>query len=226
MDADVVIRSEKQLQRNLRCLSKGMTGFLVQRMSSCLCRSRTITEYEAQVVTSQNTDVGKASKLMEIVIRKGRRACTSFLSCLGICDPKLYESVTGHPAPFSHKDHHHSEDIPSSEKQASFPTCIINIHNSSVQHCIFGNNNRQCITCDQHSLLSQNDAINVDEMEDSQSHDQLIPAPDPVSQNEIHMERSQIEYVIIGDHNSMTVTETLNSEDEEDTEIEPEPLIA
>lgn len=63
-------------------------------------------------------------------------------------------------------------------------------------------------------------------MEDSQSHDQLIPAPDPVSQNEIHMERSQIEYVIIGDHNSMTVTETLNSEDEEDTEIEPEPLIA
>lgn len=221
MDGDVVIRSEKQLQRNVRFLSMRMTGFLVQRMSSCLCHSRTITEYEAQVVTSQTTDVGKASKLMEIVIRKGRRACGSFLSCLGICDPKLYESVTGHPAQFSHNDHHHSEDITFSEKQASFPTCIINIHNSSLRHCIFGNNNRQCITCDQRSLFSQNDAMNVDEMEESQSHDQLIPVQDPVT-SDIHMESSHIEYVIIGDHNSMTVTETLNSEDEEDTEIEPD----
>lgn len=57
-------------------------------------------------------------------------------------------------------------------------------------------------------------------MEDSQSEDQLIPVQDPVSGNDIHIDRSHMSYVTIGDHNSMTVTETLNSEDEEDTETE------
>nr|XP_055067750.1 uncharacterized protein si:dkey-29h14.10 [Misgurnus anguillicaudatus] len=221
MAGTVVLDStEKRLQRNLKLLSKGLTWDLVETMSSCLCHSRTITEYEAQVVSSQVTDMQKASKLMEIVIKKGRSACSAFFGCLGICHPKLYESVTGSPAPLSHEDHHHSKDISFSEKQASITTCIINIHNSSLQHCIIGNNNHQCITCHQEPLLSQNGAINVDEMEDNQSHDQLIPAQDPVSGSGIHMESSHIEYVIIGDQNSMTVTETLNSDVEENTEID------
>lgn len=220
MDGTVVLDStEKRLQRNLKFLSRCMTWDSVERMSSCLCHSRTITAYEAQVVSSQATDMQKASKLMEIVIKKGRSACSAFLRCLGICDPKLYESVTGSPAPLSHEDHHHSKDISFSEKQASITTCIINIHNSSLRHCIIGNNNQQCITCHQEPLLSQNGAIN-DEMEDDQRHDQLIPAQDPVSGSDIHMESSHIEYVIIGDQNSMTVTETLNSDVEENTEID------
>lgn len=221
MDSTVVISSDKQLQRYLGSLSKCMTGYLVQRMSSCLSRSRTITVYEAQVITSQPTDMQKASRLMQIVIKKGQSACNSFLTCLGICDPVLYENVTGFPAQFNEEDHQHVEQIPLSEK-LQFTPCIINIQNSSLTNCIIGNNNRQCITCDQHSLLTQNDESNVNEMPDIQSSDQLIPVQDTISGKSVHMERSNIEYVIIGDHNSMTVTESL--EVEEDTEIEPEVI--
>lgn len=64
----------------------------------------------------------------------------------------------------------------------------------------------------------------VDEMGDTQSPDELIPVQDTISGNSIHMERSNIEYVIIGDHNSMTVSECLNSEVEEDTETEPDVI--
>lgn len=59
-------------------------------------------------------------------------------------------------------------------------------------------------------------------MQDIQSRDQLIPVKDTISVNSVHMEQSNIEYVIIGDHNSMTVTESLEAE--EDTEIEPEVI--
>ncbi|XP_051573869.1 uncharacterized protein LOC127452458 isoform X2 [Myxocyprinus asiaticus] len=190
-----------------------MTGILVQRMSNCLCRSRTITKFEGQVVTSQATDMQKASKLMQIVIKKGRNACSSFFSCLGICDPALYESVTGSPVQISHEDHHHLEDIPFSEKQLPFPPCIINIQNSSLTNCIIGNNNSQCITCDQHCWLSQNDAINVDEMEESQGHDPMIPVQDTMRGNSINMESSHLEYITIGDHNSMVVSDSSEVEE-------------
>ncbi|XP_050987001.1 uncharacterized protein si:dkey-29h14.10 [Labeo rohita] len=221
MDSTVVRSSDKQLQRCFGLLSKRMTGFLVQRMSNCLYRSRTITAYEAQVVTSQPTDMQKASRLIQIVIKKGQSACSSFLTCLGICDPVLYENVTGFQAQFSQEDRQHVEQIPLSEK-LQFTPYIITIQNSSLTNCIIGNNNSQCITCDQHSLLAQNDAISVNEMPDSQSHDQLIPEGDAISSNSVHMERSNIEYVIIGDGNNMTVTES--SEVEEDTEIDPEVI--
>ncbi|XP_042596936.1 uncharacterized protein LOC109048883 [Cyprinus carpio] len=221
MDSTVVISPDKQLQRYFGSLSKCMTGYLVERMSSCLSRSHTITAYEAQIITSQPTDMQKASRLMQIVIKKGQSACSSFLACLGICDPVLYENVTGFPAQFNEEDHQHVEQVPLSEK-LQFTPCIINIKNSSLTNCIIGNNNRQCITCDQHSLLAQNDASDVNEMPDIQSSDQLIPVQDTISVNSVHMERSNIEYVIIGDHNSMTVTE--NSEAEEDTETEPEVI--
>ncbi|XP_067251422.1 uncharacterized protein si:dkey-29h14.10 [Chanodichthys erythropterus] len=223
MESTVDISSDKQLKQYLGFLSKCMTGNLVQKMSNYLYRSRTITAYESQVITSQATDMQKSSKMMQIVIRKGQSACGSFLRCLGICDPGLYEKVTGYPAQFSLEDHQHIEEIPFSEK-VQFKPCIINIQNSSLTNCIIGNNNRQCITCDQHSLLAQNDAINVDEMGDTQSPDELIPVQDTISGNSIHMERSNIEYVIIGDHNSMTVSECLNSEVEEDTETEPDVI--
>ncbi|XP_051576981.1 uncharacterized protein LOC127454072 isoform X2 [Myxocyprinus asiaticus] len=218
MDGTFVISSEKRLQRYLSSLSKCMTGYLVQRMSSCLCRSRTITAYEAQVVTSQATDMQKASKLIQIVIKKGRNACSLFFSCLGFCDPELYESVTGCPDS-SHEDHHHSEDIPLSEEQGPHPPCIINIQKSSLTNCIIGNNNNQCITCDQHCWLSQNEKINVDEMEDSQSHDPIIPAQDTLSGNSINVNSSHLEYIIIGDHNSMVVSNS--SEVDEYSEIAP-----
>lgn len=218
MDKTVAVSSDKQLQRYLGSLSKCMTGSLVQKMSSCLSRSRTIMEYEEQVITSQPTDMQKASMLMQIVIKKGQNACSSFLTCLGIYDPVLYKNVTGFPAQFNKEDHQHVEQIPLSEK-LQFTPCIINIQNSSLTNCIIGNNNRQCATCDQHSLLPQNDASNVNEMPDFQSSDQLIPVQDTISGNSVHIERSNIEYVIIGDHNSMAVTEIL--EDEEDTEIQP-----
>ncbi|XP_059423034.1 uncharacterized protein LOC132157766 [Carassius carassius] len=223
MDSTDVISSDKQLQRYLGSLSKCMTGYLVQRMTSCLSGSRTITVYEAQVITSQPTDMQKASRLIQIVIKKGQSACSSFLTCLGICDPVLYENVTGFPAQFKDEDHQHVEQIPLSEK-LHFTPCIINIQNSSLNNCIIGNNNRQCITCDQHSLLAQNDASDgkLNEMPDILSSDQLIPVKDTISVNSVHMEQSNIEYVIIGDHNSMTVTES--SEAEEDTDIEPEVI--
>lgn len=223
MDSTVVIPSDQQLKKCLGFLSNCMTGILVQRISNCLYRSRKITAYESQVITSQATDMQKASKMIQIVIKKGKSACSSFLSCLGICDPALYENVTGYPARFSHEDHQHIEEIPFSEK-VQFTPCIINIQNSSLANCIIGNNNSQCITCDQHSLLAQNDAIKVDEMAGTQSYDELIPVQDTNSGNSIHMERSNIEYVIIGDHNSMTVRECLNSEAEEDTETEPDMI--
>ncbi|KAG1947538.1 uncharacterized protein si:dkey-29h14.10 isoform X1 [Pimephales promelas] len=223
MDSSVVIFSDQQLQQYLGFLSKCMTGILVQRMSNCLYRSRTITAYESQVITSQATDMQKASKMMQIVIKKGQHACSSFLKCLGICDPALYENVTGCPAQFGLEDHQQMEGIPFSEKM-QFTPCIINIQNSSLTNCIIGNNNSQCITCDQQSLLARNDAIKVDEMAATQSNDELIPVPETISGNIIHMERSNIEYVILGDHNSMTVTEFLNSEDEEDTETDPDVI--
>ncbi|XP_052000626.1 uncharacterized protein si:dkey-29h14.10 [Xyrauchen texanus] len=219
MDVSFVISSEKRLKLYLSSLSRCMTEYLVQRMSSCLCQSRTITAYEAQVVTSQATDRQKASMLIQIVIKKGRNACSLFFSCLGFCDPALYESVTGCPVHKSHEDHHHSEDIPLSEKQGPHPPCIINLQNSSLTNCIIGNNNSQCITCDQHCLLSQNDTINVDEMEDSQSHDPIIPTQDTLSGNSINVKSSHLEYIIIGDHNSMVVSNS--SEADEYTEIAP-----
>ncbi|KAK7157708.1 hypothetical protein R3I93_009027 [Phoxinus phoxinus] len=224
MDSTVVIFPDQQLQQHLGFLSKCMTGILVQRMSNCLYRSRTITAYESQVITAQATDMQKVSKMMQIVIKKGQSACSSFLRCLGICDPALYENVTGYPAQFGHEDH--QQEIPFSEKM-QFTPCIINIQNSSLNNCIIGNNNRQCITCDQHSLLARNDAIKetVDEMAATQSNDEVIPVRETISGNSIHMERSNIEYVIIGDHNSMTVTECLNSEAEEDTETEPDVIV-
>ncbi len=45
-------------------------------------------------------------------------------------------------------------------EKLQFTPCIITIQNSSLTDCIIGNNNRQCITCDQHSFLAQNDASN------------------------------------------------------------------
>lgn len=89
--------TDKQLKQYLGFLSKCMTGNLVQKMSNYLYRSRTITAYESQVITSQATDMQKSSKMMQIVIKKGQSACGSFLRCLGICDPGLYEKVTGYP---------------------------------------------------------------------------------------------------------------------------------
>lgn len=224
MDGTVVLSPEKLLQQYLGFLSKYMTGPLVQKMSCCLCRSNKITKHEEQVITSQSTDMQKASRLIQIVIKKGQNACSSFLSCLGLCNPALYENVTGFPAHFSDKGHQHLEEIPLSDK-VQFTPYIINIQNSSLSNCIIGNNNNQCITCDQHALLPQNDAISEEETADPQSHDQLIPPQDTISGSSIiQVEKSSMEYVIIGDHNSMTVTESCDSDVEENTETEADMI--
>lgn len=224
MDGTVVLSPEKLLQRYLGFLSKCMTGPLVERMTCCLCRSNKITKHEEQVIISQPTDMQKASRLIQIVLKKGQNACSFFLSCLGICDPALYKNVTGYPAQFSDKGHQHLEEIPLSEK-VQFTPYIINIQNSSLSNCIIGNNNNQCITCDQHALQPQNDAISEEETADHQGHDQLIPQQDTISGSSIiHVEKSNMTYAIIGDHNSMTVTESCYSDAEDDTETESDMI--
>ncbi|XP_076826792.1 uncharacterized protein LOC143473608 [Brachyhypopomus gauderio] len=190
-----LVPPEKTLQRQISTLSKSMSACLVQRISSCLCQSSTLTRYEVQLIQSQATDIQKASQLVQTLIRKGRRACQLFFKCLGVCEPSLFERVTG--CVVTEEDHYHWEDISIPEKEAS-PPCIINIHNSSLANCIIGNNN------DLYRVPSQTHVTN-EKMEYAQRADQQMVEREPPHSPSIHLESSYVEYVIIGDNNYMSI---------------------
>uniref|UniRef100_A0A3B1JF16 Si:dkey-29h14.10 n=1 Tax=Astyanax mexicanus TaxID=7994 RepID=A0A3B1JF16_ASTMX len=175
----------KTLQRQLCTLAKSMPSRLVEKISACLCRSSTITEYEFQHIQAPATDIQKASQLLLTIHRKGPRACQLFFKCLAVCNPSLFETVTG------------------CTTTAAVPPYIINIHNSSLSHCIIGNNND----------LKE---------EDMQRPDQEVTAEDPTETPSIQVKDSTVEFVIIGDNNYMNVGCSLDSDEQEEQESELE----
>ncbi|XP_017557496.1 uncharacterized protein si:dkey-29h14.10 [Pygocentrus nattereri] len=211
----MAVTPDKTLRRQLGSLSKRMSACLVERISACLCRSGILTEYEVQLIQTPGTDVHKASQLLLTVLRKGSRACQLFFKCLAVCSPSLFETVTGCTVRPTDVDHYHSEDDICSETAGALPPYIINIHNSSLTNCIIGNNNGLCC------LLSRTGVTN-DKLEDIQRPDQQMAAPDPTEAPSIQVQSSQVEYVIIGDNNYMSVGSNEESGEQEETESEPE----
>ncbi|KAG9275941.1 hypothetical protein AMEX_G8185 [Astyanax mexicanus] len=207
---------DKTLQRQLCTLTKSMPSRLVEKISACLCRSSTITEYEFQHIQAPATDIQKASQLLLTIHRKGPRACQLFFKCLAVCNPSLFETVTGCTVNAADLDHHHhSEDISCSETTAAVPPYIINIHNSSLSHCIIGNNNDLCCQFSQAQLAN-------DKEEDMQRPDQEVTAEDPTETPSIQVKDSTVEFVIIGDNNYMNVGCSLDSDEQEEQESELE----
>ncbi|XP_036449851.1 uncharacterized protein si:dkey-29h14.10 [Colossoma macropomum] len=206
---------DKTLRRQLGTLSKCMSASLVGRISTCLCRSRILTEYEVQLIQTQGTDTQKASQLLLTVLRKGSRACQLFFKCLAVCSPSLFETVTGCTVRAADVDHYHFEDDNCSETNGAVPPYIINIHNSSLTNCIIGNNNDLCC------LLSRTDVTN-DKLEDMQRPDQQMVAQDPTEAPSIQVQSSHVEYVIIGDNNYMSIGSNEESGEQEQRESELE----
>ncbi|XP_026863070.2 uncharacterized protein si:dkey-29h14.10 [Electrophorus electricus] len=210
-----VVTPEKTLQRQLSTLSKCMSACLVQKISTCLCRSSTLTDYDVQVIRSQATDTQKASQLVQAVIRKGRGSCQRFFKCLSVCSPSLYERVTGCTVSVTEEDHYHLEDISIPETTGAIPPSIINIQNSLVTNCIIGSNNNLL------SVLSQTHVAH-DMIEDTQRADQQMTEQDPTQAHSIQVERSYVEFVIIGDNNYMRTGTNEDSGQQEQSESEPE----
>ncbi|KAL6489426.1 hypothetical protein MHYP_G00031670 [Metynnis hypsauchen] len=211
----MAVTPDKTLRRQLGSLSKCMSACLVGRISTCLCRSGVLTEYEVQLIQSPGTDTQKASKLLLTVHHKGSRACQLFFKCLAVCSPSLFQTATGCTVRATDVDHYHFEDDICSETPGAVPPYIINIHNSSLTNCIIGNNNGLCC------LLSRTDVTN-DKLEDLQRPDQQVAAPDPTEAPSIQVQSSHVEYVIIGDNNYMSAGSNEESGEQEEIESELE----
>ncbi|XP_066540119.1 caspase-1 [Hoplias malabaricus] len=206
---------DKMLRHQLSKLSKTMSGCLVGKITTCLYRSHTLTEYEVQLIQTQATDMQKASTLILTLIRKGPRACQMFYKCLAVCNPSLTESITGCTAKTTGIDHNHFEDNITSETTGTVPPCIINIHNSSLSNCIIGNNN------DLRSLYSQTDVSN-EKLEDVHRPQQQEAAQDSSKASSVQMQSSNVNYVIIGDNNYMDVASFNDQGEQEEEEEESE----
>ncbi|KAI4905720.1 hypothetical protein NFI96_013078 [Prochilodus magdalenae] len=208
--------NDKTLRRQLSTLSKFMSACLVRQVSTCLCRSHILTEYEVQLIQTQATDTHKASHLLLTVLRKGSRACHLFFKCLGVCSPSLFEKVTGCTVRPMDIDHYHFEDNTCSETgTGAVPPYIINIHNSSLTNCIIGNNNDMCC------LHSRNEVSN-DRGDNIQRPDQQMAVQDPTEGPSIQVKSSHVEYVIIGDNNYMSIGSNEESGEQEERESELE----
>ncbi|MCJ8728305.1 hypothetical protein PDJAM_G00002920 [Pangasius djambal] len=209
-----VISPDKVLQRELSTLSKHMPSCMVQQISDCLRRSRALTDYEAQVICAGATDMQQATCLLQTLLHKGRTPCLLFFQCLNACSPSLFRTVTRGLVKVTDEAHHHVEKSSFSEATGTVPPCVININNSSLSNCIIGNNNSLCC------LLSQSDVINEEHTQGSQHRE----TPDSTEAHSVHVESSNVEYVIIGDRNCMNVESSLDSEHHEETDSVPEDL--
>ncbi|KPP64934.1 hypothetical protein Z043_116679, partial [Scleropages formosus] len=183
----------KTLQSHQAVLSKSMSSCLVDVICSHLSSKRTVSEFEGQVVRSQPTDLQKASQLLQMVLRKGSEVCQQFYQALERFDPRLFEKVTGSP-----------------DAQGAVPTYIVNIHNSTLTNCIIGNNNGQSVSRDQQCPPPQGAEPPGSAEEDARGTctcghtgaEQVVTAPPSLL---VHS--SNLEYVIIGDSNSLAVEE-------------------
>lgn len=234
---------EKQLRGHLLTLSQSLPPCLVEKMTTYLFHSRAITHHEVGVITSQPTGTQKASQLIQIVLRKGRNTCLQFYQYLGQCNPDLCEKLTGYTAgkPSKTADEQpsrnyiftvKSEDhIEKSTSQFCFPpgrkftpnasACIINIHNSTLSHCIIGNQSSQIISTEAQNLVAERQDFSLQEtvrtslMNGQQGAAEVCEEP-----NQIQVQDSQMEFVIIGNQSSMVINTTQSDEvgEEEDEE--------
>ncbi|XP_053478251.1 uncharacterized protein si:dkey-29h14.10 isoform X2 [Ictalurus furcatus] len=104
-----VISPDKVLKRELCTLSKRMPSCMVQQISDCLRSSRTLTDYEVQVIRAAVTDMQQATCLLQTLLRKGRTPCLLFFRCLYVCSPSLFHTVTRGLVKVTDEDHHHVE---------------------------------------------------------------------------------------------------------------------
>ncbi|XP_029599077.1 uncharacterized protein LOC115181177 isoform X2 [Salmo trutta] len=185
------ILPERSLQLQLHALSKSMSCCAVERLSVYLLSSRTITEYDSQVIWSQRTDMEKAAKLLQVVLKKGRNACVLFFDALEKCCqcPQQFERVTG---------------LPERRRTNTAPTYVINISHSNLSNCIIGDGNFQ-----------ETMGGNV-----TSDHQRAVQAcPDPELQRSVQIYRSQLQYVIIGDNNNLQVEDIPELEEGEEEKL-------
>lgn len=210
-----VISPDKVLQRELSTLSKRMPSCMVQQISDCLRCSRSLTDYEVQLIRAGATDMQQAMRLLQTLLHKGCMVCLRFFQCLNACSPALFHTVTRGSVKVTDEAHSHVEKSSFSEATATVPPCVININNSSLNNCIIGNNNSLCC------LLSQTDVTN-DTVEHPQRNPQHRETPESTEAPNVQVESSSVEYVIIGDNNYMNVESFLDPQPQEDTDSVPE----
>ncbi|XP_064196408.1 uncharacterized protein si:dkey-29h14.10 [Anguilla rostrata] len=218
---------EKSLLRRKYALSTFMSSCLLERISDYLSSKRTIAMYESQMIRFQCTDLQQPSQFIQTVIRKGRRACQLFYKLLESCDPLLYESATGSPASDSvHQTPPPLQTTALIDRQDMAPTYIINIHDSTLNNCIFGSNNGQCINAERQypPFYSPEHVRHEAEMCSCRCGQQGPAQSSSSAPQSLQVHSSDMEYVIIGDNNTMTV-ETEGLKEEEEGEEEEQALI-
>ncbi|XP_020361102.1 uncharacterized protein LOC109907515 isoform X2 [Oncorhynchus kisutch] len=204
------ILPERSLQLHLHALSKSMSCCAVERLCVYLLSSRTITEYESQVIWSQRTDMEKAAKLLQVVLKKGRNACLLFFDSLEKCCqcPPQLERVTG---------------LPERRRTNTAPTYVINISHSNLSNCIIGDGNFQGVTtCIQQPQSMGSEDARHETMGGNvtSDHQRAVQAcPDPELQRSVQVYGSQLQYVIIGDNNNLQAEDTPEEEDGEEEEL-------
>ncbi|KAL2084310.1 hypothetical protein ACEWY4_019828 [Coilia grayii] len=241
----VVISPEKRLRGHLLTLSKSLPLCLVEKMTANLFHTRTITGHEVEIIVSQPTESQKASHLIQIVLRKGRKACELFYQCLGECCPALYGKLTGTPATTSNAVYDSSvplntinkqpakhtsvamsgvyPDMPTSHCCSSperkftpyAPAYVINIHNSVLCHCVIGNHSSQTISTERDQLLHQRQHFSLQDTRRTSLIYDQQGAAEISGEPHIQVQDSHMEYVIIGDQSSMVVNSVESEEDEE-----------
>ncbi|KAL0984925.1 hypothetical protein UPYG_G00150550 [Umbra pygmaea] len=213
------ILPERRLQLHLHILSKSISCCLAERLCAQLLSSRTITEYESQVIRSQGTDLQMASQLLQVVLKKGRSACLLFYKEIESCCPQLYESVTGLPAK---ETKHTFRDITEVKRNNNAPTYIINISNSTLSSVIIGDHHFEHVTTSEPKPLSEDSLCHVQEtMEcnyNSEQKEAVQASPDQESLKSVQVSGSQLQYVIIGDHSTLQVTQEGEEIDEDHME--------
>ncbi|KAJ8353864.1 hypothetical protein SKAU_G00214310 [Synaphobranchus kaupii] len=114
---------------------------------------------------------------------------------------------------------------PLTDRQDVAPTYIINIHHSTLNNCIFGSNNGQHINADRQYPPSYSpERLRHEAERCSCSCGQQGPAQSFSAPQSLQVHSSDMEYVIIGDNNTLTV-ETVGQEEEEEGEVEEQTLI-
>ncbi|XP_029594281.1 uncharacterized protein LOC115177538 isoform X1 [Salmo trutta] len=203
------ILPERSLRLHLHALSKSMSCRVVERLCVYLLSSRTITEYESQVIWSQRTDMQKAAKLLQVILMKGRDACLHFFDSLEKCCqcPPQVERVTGLPE----------------RRTNTAPTYVINISHSNLSNCIIGDGNFQGVTtCIQQPQRMGSEDSRHETMGGNTTSDHQRAAqawPDPELQRSVQVYGSQLQYVIIGDNNNLQVEDTPEEEEGEEEEL-------
>ncbi|KAJ8288397.1 hypothetical protein COCON_G00010560 [Conger conger] len=185
-----------------------MSSCLVERISDYVSCKRTITPFESQLIPFQCTmDLQQASQFIQTVFSRGRRACQLFYKLLESCDPLLAGSFTGSP-----------------DRQDMAPTYIINIHDSTLNNCTFGSNNGHCINANRQHPPSYSPEHVRHEVERCSCGQQGAAQSSSSAPPSLQLHISDVEYVVIGDNNTVTA-ETVEAEGQEEEEEEEEQAL-